>query len=163
MATVSSTRVTGNGHRKGPAIVTQLLKAAPIPAAELAVAIAKRLPVASLEPGEYRVQGTVTLAVDAIITKGQPTSAKQSYNLDLATVLAVALERAGIKVEKIPDFLEKTITIALENGPTQLYAEVTQAMIKQTETAVAENLPRVPRQSATHVAGTVEIVHFNAK
>jgi hypothetical protein len=154
---VTSTRspVRGNGH-------AHILRtpAAGIPTDLLAVAIAKKLEGESLEPGEYHVQGEATIAVDCIISKAQPTSARAPFRCDLAAVLAVALQQAGIKPERVGAMVERAILDAHNGQAVQGYVDLAEAGVDRAAEQITSTLPSVARAGATSVKGRVELVKW---
>jgi hypothetical protein len=155
MATITRSPVRGNGHAR-------ILKApaADIPTDLLAVAIAKKVEGEPLEPGEYHVQGEATIAVDCIITKGQSTSCRAAFRCDLAAVLAVALQHAGVKRDRVSALIEKAILDAHNGQAVQAYADLAAAAVDRAAEQITSTLPAISRTGQTSVKGRVDVVKW---
>jgi hypothetical protein len=107
----------------------------------ISIALAKGAPKPSapLEPGLHRLRGTVTLAVDCHIKKGQPSTAKPSIPRE--ELLAIALRVAKVPAKQVPELVEEAL------------AEVAREQ---------ESRPQDSREGSTSVVGQVEVLAFEA-
>jgi hypothetical protein len=155
MVTITRSTARGNGHAR-------ILKApvAEIPTDLLAVAIAKKLEGQALEPGGYHVQGEATIAVDCIISKGQSTSARAAFHCDLPAVLAVALQQAGVKPERVAALVEKAILEADSGKAERSYLDLAKAAVDRAAAQITSALPPIARSGATSVKGRVDVVKW---
>jgi hypothetical protein len=133
-----------------------------IPAGLLALALGRKLEAEPLEPGEYHVRGRVIVAVDCIVTKAQPVSARQPFRCDLAAVLAVILQQAGVKPERVAGAVERAVLAAQEGEASREHLDATAAGLERASKAIIDTLPPVHRDGVTKVVGTAEILRFDS-
>lgn len=135
-----------------------------IPEAAIVEALSRKLgsDLEPLEPGEYVVRGKVTVNVDCVVSKGQPTSARQAVRLDPSRLLAAALRLAGVRMDKAANLIERAVQSATaeESPEAPEWLDVIEGTVGRCKSAIADALPMQPREGACKVTGSVVVGDF---
>jgi hypothetical protein len=141
-------------------------KAKPPAALLLALALAKNLGDPDpLPAGEYRVCGEVLFSVDAIVTQGEPTTAKATVRVDAGKLIAAYLHVAGVKMpppERLHELVSEAFNLAASVSPPDEPYRSRVALVEDTlnrcKEEAAQLLPRVERSGICRAPGKVELI-----
>jgi len=129
----------------------------------LHVAIAKLLKdTPNLPVGTVEVDETVTLHVKATVKRNADYQTTPTVSIPLKATVALLLAKMGFQRDRAAELLVEAMTEAL--NADQLGEDAIAARIADVDTAMARvqaitaALPKEPRNGATTVKGTVEVV-----
>lgn len=138
---------------------------APVSESALAVAIARTVtPETALEPGRYRVRGTVTLAVNCVVSKGGPGTYRKAWAPEWPAILAALLTEVGVRWPGAAALLVERAAHAATHGPILCDTlDAVNAALGRVKEAYAATAPHCGRAGATTVNGSVEIVDWQER